>query len=347
MIGVMSDTDERGSRAARQEERRKEASRLLREGWKPEQVARIVGRSRSWVFGVQKTVRERGEEALDSKPRPVGPTKLDTARRRELAVLIKDFTPRDFGFDQVLWTRRIIGDLIFQRWGVDVSPPTVGNILREIGFTPQRPVRRAIEQDPERVARWEKEDFPEIRERMEEEGAELYFGDEAGVRGDYHSGTTWAPVGRTPVVRTTGKRTSVSMLSAISLNGDISFEVKTGTVDSQAFIAFCLKLMSDVGNKKVFLIIDNAGYHVSRATSEFVENTGGRLTLFFLPPYSPELNPDELVWKNVKHDQIGRSSIRNGFELRSRAIAALESLRELPEIITGFFRAPRLAYITR
>lgn len=103
--------------------------------------------------------------------------------------------------------------------------------------------------------------------------------------------------------------------------------------------------MSDTGDKKIFMIIDNAPYHVSKMTREFAENTGGRLTLFFLPPYSPELNPDELVWKNVKHDQIGRASIRNASELHPRAVAALERLRDLPEIITGFFRAPRLAYI--
>jgi transposase len=295
----MGDMDGRRLTAAQQEEHRKQAARLLRHGLPAERVAEAFGRSRSWAFGVQKTLREHGEEALAGTPRPEGSKKLSTARRRELAVLIKDRTPRDFGFDEALWTRQIIGDLIFQRWSVDLSPPTVGKILREIGFTPQRPLRRAIEQDPERVARWEKEEFPEIRERAEKEGAELYFGDEAGVRNDYHSGTTWAPVGQTPVVYTTGRRASVSMLSAISLTGDISFEVTTGMVDSQVFINFRRKLMGDVGDKKTFLVLDNATYHVSKMTREFVEKTEGRLTLFFLPPYSPELNPDELVWKNV------------------------------------------------
>lgn len=137
------------------------------------------------------------------------------------------------------------------------------------------------------------------------------------------------------------------MLSAISEKGDISFEVTTDKVNSQVFIEFCRKLMSDAGDRKVFMIADNATYHVSAMTRKFAAGTGGQLNLFFLPPYSPELNPDELVWKNVKHDRIGKSSIRNSSELRSRAVSALESLKGLPEVVAGFFRAPRLAYIAR
>jgi transposase len=296
---------------------------------------------------VQKTLREHGEEALAATPKREMPKKLSTERRAELALLIKECTPRDFGFDEALWTREIAGDLVYERWGVDLSLPTIGKVLRELGFSPQRPLRRAFEQDAERVAQWENEEFPEIRARAKEEGAELYFGDEAAVRSDYHSGTTWAPVGQTPVVETTGSRKTVSMLSAISLKGKISFDARFGGVDSEVFIDFCKKLMSDAGGKKVFLIVDNATYHTSAKTREFAAETEGRLTLFFLPTYSPELNPDELVWKNVKHDRLGKSSIKNADDLRSRAVAALEHLRDFPEMIKGMFRVPRLAYIHR
>jgi transposase len=339
------ETDGRKLTQAEQEARRLQAARLLRSGRTPVQVAEALGVSRSWAFAVQKAVREGGEVALTGIPRPEGPKKLDRARRAELAVLITDRTPMDFGFDEALWTRKIVSDLIYQRWGVDLSLPTVGSVLRDLGFSPQRPIRRAIEQDPDAVARWESEEFPAIRAQAKAEGAELYFGDEAGVRSDYHSGTTWAPVGCTPVVRTTGDRKSVSMLSAISAQGKICFEVRTGGVNSEVFIDFCTKLMADAGDRKVFLVIDNATYHVSRKTREFAAKTAGKLTLFFLSTYAPELNPDELVWKNVKHDRIGRASIKNAAELRSRALAALEHLRDFPEIVKGFFRAPRLAYI--
>lgn len=183
-MDVMRDTDGRKLTTAQQEQYRKQAARLLGQSWPAERVAEAFGQSRSWAFEVQKTVRERGEAALASTPRPEGPKKLSASRRRELAVLTKDFTPRDFGFDEALWTRRIIGDLIAQRWGVDLSLPTVGAILHELGLSPQRPIWRAFEQDPEAVARWENEEFPQIQDRAHQEGAELYFGDEAGVRSD-------------------------------------------------------------------------------------------------------------------------------------------------------------------
>lgn len=341
----MRETDGRKLTAAQQEDRRRLAARLLGKGWTPGRVAEVFGQSRSWVFAVQGAVRKGGEAALVAIPRPEGAKKVSVQRRAELAALMKDRTPVSFGFDQALWTRGIVRDLIGQRWGIDVSLPTVGIVLHDLGFSPQRPIRKAIEQDPDQVARWEREEFPTITERARKEGAQLYFGDEAGVRSDYHSGTSWAPVGHTPVVPTTGNRTSVSMLSAITRKGTISFEVRTGKVNSGVFTEFCTKLMADTGDKKVFLIVDKASYHTSWETRTFVAKTHGKLTLFFLPSYSPELNPDELVWKNVKHDKIGKSSIKNAAELRSRAIGALEYLRDFPEIITGFFRAPRLAYI--
>ena len=136
------------------------------------------------------------------------------------------------------------------------------------------------------------------------------------------------------------------MLSAVSPGGDISVEVTPDTVDSEVFIGFCRKLMDDVG-KTVFLILDRAPYHTSGETRKFAEATGGGLQLFFLPSYSPELNPDELVGKNVKHDHLDRASIKNATDLRSRAVAVLEGLREAPELVTSFFGTPQLAYIGR
>lgn len=346
-MDVMRDTDGRKLTRDQQEQYRKQAARLLRQGWPAERVAEAFGQSRSWAFEVQKTVQERGETALAGTPRPPGDKKLNTTQRTELAVLLEQFTPRDFGFDNALWAAQIVADLIFQRWGVELSSQTARNIMHDLGFSPQRPVRRAFEQDLQAVARWENEEFPKIQDQAQQEGAELYFGDEAGVRSDYHSGTSWAPVGHTPVVYTTGNRTNVSMLSAISPDGDIRFDVTTENVNSEVFIDFCRTLLHDVSDKKVFLILDRAPYHTSGQTRKFAQATEGQLQLFFLPSYSPELNPDELVWKNVKHDRLGRASIKNFTELRARAVAALERLREVPELVTAFFRAPRLAYISR
>jgi transposase len=321
------------------------AARLLLAGRGAEDVAKIFGRSRAWAFEVQRKVRAGGLEALAAKPRPEGPKKLDDRARQEVFRMIRDHTPQDFGFDSALWTRAIVADLVYEQVGIDVSLPTVGKILRDLGLSPQRPIHRAIEQNPEAVTRWREEEFPKIRSEALREGAELCFGDEASIRSDYHSGTTWAPVGQTPIIKSTGSKATVTMLSAITTQGRIDFDVRTGTVNSEVFIEFCKKLLENAAGRKVYLIVDGASSHTSKMTKKWVESTGGQFKLFILPSYSPELNPDELVWKNVKHDQIGKSAPKNAADLYRKAVGALENLRQFPEIIRAFFRKPNLAYI--
>lgn len=346
MIASVRETDGRKLSQKDQESDRVRAGRLLLAGRHPEDVAEVFGRSRSWAFDVQRKVRAGGLAALAAEPRPEGPKKLDHKGRQTVAAMIRDHTPQNFGFDSALWTRAIVGELIFERLGIDVSLPTVGKILRDLGLSPQRPVHRAVEQNPEAVRRWMEEEFPEIRREAAEEGAELYFGDEAAVRSDYHSGTTWAPVGQTPVIRSTGGKATVSMLSAITPRGVLRFDVRTGSVDSEVFIEFAKKILQDAGGRKVFLIVDGATTHTSKKTREWVKSTEGRLRLFILPSYSPELNPDELVWKNVKHDQIGKSAPKSADDLFNKAVLALENLSHFPEVIQAFFEKKALAYIT-
>jgi transposase len=211
-------------------------------------------------------------------------------------------------------------------------------------MSPQRPLHRATQQDPERVARWRTEEYPAIRDEAAQAGATVYFADEAGVRSDYHSGTTWAPVGQTPIVRTTGTRHSINMISAVTAQGAMHFTTFTGKMNADVFITYCRNLLHDDGGI-VFLIIDGHPVHRSRAVKEFAASTKGRLRLFFLPPYSPELNPDEWVWKNVKHDRVGKTAITSFDDLRDKAESALLRLQRLPELVRAFFSDPCLSYI--
>jgi len=133
--------------------------------------------------------------------------------------------PRQFQFDFALWTRKIVGDLIRRKFDVELTPQGIGKLLHRIGLSPQRPTYRAYQQDLDAVRRWREEEFPAIRVQAREEGAEVYFGDEAGIRTDHHAGTTWAPVGQTPVVEVTGERSSVNMISAVSPSGALMFDV--------------------------------------------------------------------------------------------------------------------------
>ena len=192
---------------------------------------------------------------------------------------------------------------------------------------------------------WKKSAYPKIRKLAAEEGASIFFADEASIRTDHHAGTTWAPVGQTPVVITTGERKSVNMVSAISPRGELRFRVQEGTMNAGKFIDF-LKALLDSVPGKIFLIVDGHPVHKAKKVREFVkEKADGRLSIFFLPPYSPDLNPDEWVWNNVKNDRIGRSVIMSADDLKAKAIGALRRLQKLPGIVRGFLRDPKLAYI--
>src|SRR6266576_1981839 len=252
--------------------------------------------------------------------------------------------PRQFQFDFALWTRKIVRELIRLQFGVEMTPQGVGKLLHRLGLSPQRPLYRAYQQDPEAVRRWKEEQFPAIRAQARREGAEVYFGDESGVRTDHHAGTTWAPVGQTPVVEVTGERTSVNMISAVSPGGALKFDVFVGSCNATVFVAFLKKLMHDATGP-VFLILHNLSFHKAQIVKAYVLSLEGRLKLFFLPGCSPQLKPDEWVWKNVKNDDIKRRGIERGSELFEIATRALERLQRLPATIRGFFRDPALAYI--
>jgi transposase len=235
--------------------------------------------------------------------------------------------------------------LIRREFGVALSEVSVGRLLRKLGLSPQRPLWRAYQQNPEAVDRWKREQFPAIREQAAEAGATIWFADEAGVRSDYHAGTTWAPVGRTPIVRTTGARHSVNLISAVTAQGALRFAAYEGTFTSATFIDFCKRLLHDT-DRPVFLVVDGHPTHRSRAVREFVAATNGRLRLFLLPGYSPELNPDEWVWKNIKADRVGRAGVTGPDDLKAKALSALHRLQKLPHLIRGFFADSNLRYIT-
>jgi transposase len=314
-------------------------------GAHPEDVARTLGLHRKTVYGWLAKYREGGLEALRAKPVPGRPPKLSGTQITRLYALIVGRDPRQLSFVFGLWTREMVREVIRREFGVALSGVSVGRLLRTMGLSPQRPLRRAYEQNPEAVARWKAEDYPAIRAAAIQDGAAIYFADEAGIRSDYHSGTTWAPVGRTPVVRGTGVRYSINMLSAVTAQGVLRFTVHEGTVTAAVFIDFCRRLLQDASGP-VYLIVDGHSVHRAKATSAFVASTGGRLRLFFLPGYSPELNPDEWVWKNVKHDRIGKTSVLSKHDLKTKAIGALRRLQKLPAIVRGFFADPHLRYIT-
>jgi len=314
-------------------------------GVHPEDVAASLGMGRGTVYGWLAKYREGGREALKARPVPGRPPKLSGEQMRRLYTLITGADPRQLEFEFALWTREMVRELIRREFRVSLSAVSVGRLLRTLGLSPQRPLWRAWQADPEAVQRWKDEEFPAIRAAAKAEGATIYFGDEAGIRSDYHAGTTWALVGQTPVVKATGARHSLNMISAVTAHGLLRFSTYTGSFTAARFIEFCKKLLHDAAGL-VYLVVDGHPTHRAQLVKDFVASTDGALQLFVLPAYSPQLNPDEWVWKNVKHDRVGRTSVTGADEFKSKIVGALRRLQKMPHIVRAFFADPDLRYIT-
>ncbi len=308
-----------------------------------------LGLHRRTIYTWLAKERAEGRQALRAKPVPGRARKLSDEQLSELAGLIAQSDPRDHGFAVALWTREVVRQLIAARFGVQLTVASVGRTLHDLGFSAQRPLYRAEQADPVAVARWKDVEYPKIAAAAKAAGGTVYFVDEAGVRSDYHSGTTWAPVAQTPAVRATGARFGLNMISAISAQGALRFSVRTGTLTAAVFIAFLKRLVHDAehnGSDPVFCIVDNHPAHRAKAVDRFVGSTDGALRLYRLPAYSPQLNPDEWVWKNVKHDGVAPAAPHGPEQMKAVVTARLRRLQRLPQIVRGFFGDPELAYIT-
>src|SRR3954470_23269728 len=265
-------------------------------GVHPEDVAASLGMGRGTVYGWLAKYQEGGRDALKARPVPGRPPKLSGEQMRRLYTLIAGADPRQLEFGFALWTRDMVRTLIRREFKVSLSAVSVGRLLRTLGLSPQRPLWRAWQADPDAVQRWRDEEFPAIRAQAKADGATIYFGDEAGIRSDYHAGTTCAPVGQTPLVKGTGGPPSLNMTSAVPAKGLLRFSTYPGSFTGARFIEFCRKLMADTDGP-VYLVVDGHPTHRSKLVKQFVASTEGRLRLFVLPAYSPQLNPDEWVFK--------------------------------------------------
>ncbi|MBS0467091.1 MAG: IS630 family transposase, partial [Proteobacteria bacterium] len=295
------------------------------------------------VFGWVATFAESGQNGLLAKEGAGRPPKVNEDQMRWIAMIVRDNTPNQLRFEFGLWTLRLIGELIEREFGMRLSLPTLGKIMAQLGFTAQRPLHRAYEQDASLVQHWMAEQLPALRQRAKTRGARLLFADEASMRSDYHAGTTWAPQGRTPIVRATGQRHSVNMISAISSGGELQFMLVEGRSNSKVFKQFLQQLMLDA-TTPIILVVDGHPIHKAKLVKEYVKSTNGMLELHYLPPYSPQLNPDEQVWKNIK-ERVAKQFPTDKWQLRALLNKALERLQAMPEIVRGFFAHPECGFV--
>ena len=257
---------------------------------------------------------------------------------------VKDNTPLQFKFAFGLWTLSLIAALIERQFRKKLSLASVSRIMKLLGFAVQEPLYQAWQQDATLVRTWEAEIYPAIRAEAKAKGATIYFADESGIRSDYHAGTTWAPVGETPVVEVTGRRFSLNMISAVSPRGEFRFMLHDGSVNADVFREFLKRLL--IGKTApVFLIVDAHPIHKAKLIKEFVVAQDGKLKLFYLSPYSPQLNPDDQVWAHVKR-QVSRQLVQSKDEMKRLAIGAPRRIQKLPELVESFFHQPERQYAT-
>jgi transposase len=328
------------------EEIRRMAVERVQEGEAPRAVIASYGFCRTTIYKWLTKVKRGGRgDPLRSRKGTGRPSKLTKKQKREVFRWINGKDPRQYGFDFGLWTRQIVAQLIADRFGIELSLASVGKLLAELGLTPQKPLMRAYQRDPEAIEAWKQTTYPRLAARAKREGAEIYFWDESGFRADAVQGKTWGVRGRTPVVEVPGIRQSVSAASAVNAKGAFWFVTYKGGMAAELFVAL-LKHIMRRRRKPLFLVLDSLPAHKARMVRDYVESTNGKLELHFLPGYAPELNPDELVWNYVKRTGTAKSPLPSGEALQDRIEADLQAVKDDPALVRAFFRAPPVAYIT-
>ncbi len=309
-------------------------------------VANLLGVRRETVSRWWCAYANGGWEALphDRPGRPAGSGRaLTDAQARQVQQLLRTHQPEELGIASPLWTRRAVVTLIRQHCGVSLAVRTVGQYLRRWGFTPKRPRRHAKDQDPEEVRQWLEETYPAIAERAAQEGAEIHWGDEVGVAADKHPARGYAPKGEPATMDVPDPHIRANQISTITNEGKVRFMTYLGTMNAALFLVFLGRLLRSTSGK-VFLIVDRLRAHMTPTVQEWLAAQRGRIEVFYLPRYSPELNPDEYLNNDLKGNVHASGLPENKHEERSWIQHFMRHLLHLPEHVISYFQHPSVQY---
>ena len=340
----METKDARSLSPSAQEALRMRAVKAVLDGQKQNEVARILGVTVQSISKWVKQYRQKGGKGLKAKKqgRPKGGSLLPW-QAAQIVQAVQGRCPDQLRLPFLLWTRDAVSLLIEARFDLRLSVWTVGRYLARWGFTPQKPLRRAYEQNPEAVKRWLEHDYPAIRKRAKQEKAMIFWGDEMGLRSDHAVGRSYGIRGKTPVIEGTGKRFGCNMISAITNQGHLNFRVFEETFEAGIFIDFMGRLIRQ-HPRKVFLIVDGHPAHRARKTRQWLAKHSQEIELFYLPAYSPELNPDELLNQDVKINTVRKKKTGTLTELMRMVRSHLWKRQWQPDIIRNFFSKKQVAY---
>lgn len=340
----MKTVDARSLTPAAQEDLRRKGLNAYREGKSVFKVATLFGVSRQAVYNWIARYARGGTAGLKARQRGKPPApKLVPRQAATIKRVITDRCPEQLKLPFMLWTREAVQQLIGQRFAVEVSVWTAGRYLKRWGFTPQKPARRALEQNPLAVRRWLAEEYPAIARRAQAEKAEIYWEDEMGLRSDHAVGRSYAPQGRTPTIALTGQRFGCNVISAITNRGRLNFRVFRGRFVTKVYLDFLKRLVKQA-RRKVFVIADGHPVHKSRAVQRWLAANAERIRQFLLPAYSPELNPDEYLNHDVKSNAVGRRRAKDVVELVGNVRGYLRGTQRRPQIVRNYFHAEPVRY---
>lgn len=330
-----------------QDEMRRQAMRMRAElglTWK--EIARVVGVNVGTVLNWSRRYATEGAGGLVSKTRGrrfLSGRTLTLAQEWQLRSIIVGQNPNQMSLPFALWNRRAVMELVKVLFDIDMPIRTVGEYLLRWGYTPQRPMKRALEQNPLKVEQWINEAYPQIMARAKAEEATIYWGDETAVAEDGHWLRGYAPMGQTPVLAAPSKRHGLTMISAISNQGLVRFEFIEGAMNTDLMIGFLQGLIAD-STRKVFLILDNLRVHHAKLVTEWLEQHQEKIEVFYLPPYSPELNPDEYLNREFKTRLRLSDRAQSKSALLEKAQTFMEFLKETPQRVMAYFKHSAVRY---
>lgn len=343
----MKKTDARKLSLENVELLRHQAIRLLKQGRKQVEVANILGVRAATISLWNSLYKTGGKKSL--KLQSPGPAKgtngiISREQEKEIQRLIIDKTPDQLKLPFVLWDRKAIKELIYRRYGIVIAIRTIGDYLKRWNFSPQRPVKRAYEQQPKAVQQWLDEVYPAIQIKAKQENAEIHWGDETGFRNDHHYGRGYSPRGKTPEVRISVKRVGINMISSITNRGKLRFMVYRKSMNAQILIKFLSRLIKGNRGRKIILILDNLRVHHAYKVQDWLEGKEDQIEIFYLPSYSPELNPDEYLNNDLKQGVHSKTLFRNINSLKNGVISHMRMLQKTPQRVMNFFKHPKIVY---